>query len=85
MEKIIPLCLRSVHYTGQNKLSVLKVNNIMLVQDENLPRSWWKLGRIAKTFIGRNGMIGFCEIKTANSTRKHPVQLLYNLEISDHS
>ncbi|KFM63037.1 hypothetical protein X975_02648, partial [Stegodyphus mimosarum] len=70
------LCLRSAHYTGQKKPSAFKTNDIVLVHDENLPRSWWKLGRITKTFIGRDGMIRSCEVKTDVQNSFHSSQCM---------
>ena len=77
------LQLRSAHYTDQKKSSEFKVNDIVLIHDEQLPRAFWKLGKVTETFLGRDGKVRACEVKTTNFTLRRPIQLLYNLEIDD--
>ncbi|XP_035232305.1 uncharacterized protein LOC118204095 [Stegodyphus dumicola] len=77
------LMLRSVHCVKPSgKITEFKVNDIVLIHDEKLPRHFWKLGRVVTVFPGRDGKIRSCEIKTGTSVIKRPVQLLYNLEIN---
>ena len=58
----------------------LKVDDIVIIHDEHLPRNMWRLGKVQKTFTGRDGLIRSCEIKTEKSVIKRPLQLLVKLE-----
>ena len=60
----------------------------MVVHDENLPRGFWKLGRIEEIIAGRDGRIRGVKVRLASrnqqQTQLHrPIQLLYPLEIRD--
>ena len=46
----------------------LKIGDVVLVVDNNSPRGRWLLGRVIKTFPGRDGKVRAAEIKTKNST-----------------
>ncbi|KFM65615.1 hypothetical protein X975_22934, partial [Stegodyphus mimosarum] len=58
----------------------LSVNDIVIIHDEHLPRNMWRLGKVLKTFTGRDGLIRSCEIKTEKGIIKRPIQLLVKLE-----
>lgn len=55
----------------------------MIVQDEHLPTAWWKLGKVTKTFIGRDGKIKSREVKTDHFIIKRQTQFLYNSDLND--
>lgn len=75
------LNLQSVNGNKSGQLSSeLKINDIVIVHDVYLPRNMWRLGRVMKTFLGRDGRVRSCEIKTEKGLIKRPVQLLVNLE-----
>ena len=42
----------------------VKVDDVVLVVDENLPRNSWLLGRIVSTFPGADGLVQTVQIKT---------------------
>lgn len=78
------LFLRSTHCVKPTgKISEFKVDDIVLVNDDKLPRHFWKMGRVTAVFPGRDGKIRSCEVKTNTSVIRRPVQLLYNLEINE--
>lgn len=78
------LNLRSAHSSlAKNNISEFKINDVVLVKDDHLPRNFWKLGRILELFPGRDGKVRACKVKTESSVLKRPVQLLYNLEIKN--
>lgn len=83
MEDWYLLQLRSSFTTLPTRDCELKVNDIVLIHDEKLPRNFWKYGRIMEVFPGRDGKIRSRVLKTGNGQIKRPVQLLYPLELSD--
>ncbi|GBN71528.1 hypothetical protein AVEN_112953-1 [Araneus ventricosus] len=77
------LNLRSAHLSLVKNSSPFKVNDVILIKDDHLPRNFWKLGRIIELLPGRDGKVRACKVKTESTIIKRPVQLLYNLEIQD--
>ncbi|XP_054713877.1 uncharacterized protein LOC129223335 [Uloborus diversus] len=75
------LQLKSVNGAKNHKTKTeLNVNDIVVIREELLPRNMWRLGKVVKTFTGRDGLIRSCEIKTERGILKRPVQLLVKLE-----
>ena len=58
----------------------LKIEDVVLVVDNNSPRGRWLLGRVIKTFPGRDGKVCVAEIKTKTSTLTRPISKLCLLE-----
>lgn len=58
----------------------LEEGEIVLVQDLNLPRLQWPLGRVVKTMPGRDGKIRSVMVKTVKGNLTRPVQRLCHLE-----
>lgn len=78
------LNLKSVYVNlPKTKLNEFKVNDIVLIKDDFLPRNFWKLGRILEVYPGRDGKIRACLLKTQTTTLRRPVQLLFNLEVPE--
>ncbi|GFW49835.1 integrase catalytic domain-containing protein [Trichonephila clavipes] len=77
------LNLISVHPSTLKNASEFKINDVVLIKDDQLPRNFWKLGKILELFPGTDGKVRACKIKIDSYIIKHPVQLLYNLEIQD--
>ena len=59
----------------------LKVNSVVLIQDENRPRLQWPLGRIIRVFPDTDGRIRSVRLKTATGELTRPVQRLHLLEM----
>lgn len=75
--------LRLFHKQDPVKSKILKVGDVCLLHDQNLPRLLWKLVRITQVFQGRDGRIRACEVITGNKTTlRRPIQLLFPLEIT---
>ncbi|XP_073237109.1 uncharacterized protein [Porites lutea] len=58
----------------------LKIGDVVLVVDNNSPPGRWLLGRVIKTFPGRDGKVRVAEVKTKNSTLTRPISNLCLLE-----
>nr|XP_054772241.1 uncharacterized protein LOC129280217 [Lytechinus pictus] len=54
----------------------VKVGDLVLVVDQNLPRNLWLLGRVLKTMPDREGLVRSAEIKTRNSVLVRPIAKL---------
>ncbi|GFY54957.1 integrase catalytic domain-containing protein [Trichonephila inaurata madagascariensis] len=67
------LNLKSAHFANLTKETEFKINDIVLIHDDRLPRSLWKLGKVIETFTGRDKIIRACAVKTENSVIKRPV------------
>ena len=75
--------LKSAHRCETPVPTVLKVGEVVLIGDDNLPRQTWKMARITELFPGRDGLYCSCMVRTTTgSLLKRPVQLIYPLEIS---
>ncbi len=62
----------------------------MIVKDNHLPHSQWKLGIVREIMKGQNGLTRAATAKVASRDRQHsmlrrPIQLLYLLEIHSAS
>ncbi|GFQ83781.1 integrase catalytic domain-containing protein [Trichonephila clavata] len=75
------LNLKSVHFVNPTQETEFKINDIVLIHDDRLPRSLWKLGKVVEIITGRDKRVRACALKIENSIIKRPVQLLHNLEI----
>lgn len=65
----------------QSNLLEVKLNDIVLVHDKNLPPSNWVLGRIIELHPGDDKIIRVVTLKTANAILKRPVSKLSILPI----
>ncbi|XP_044180979.1 uncharacterized protein LOC122962128 [Acropora millepora] len=65
------------------KDSSIKIGDVVLIQ-ENLPRSRWRLALVEKLIEGRDGCCRAAQVKLANGNRiQRPLQLLFPLEVQD--
>lgn len=60
----------------------VKIGDIVLIKDENLPTNKWMLARITETHPGNDGVVRVVTIKTRKSTFKRPVNKLCPLPIN---
>ena len=85
--------LRNSHRQGRGETSMdppVKIGDIVLVHDENLPRGFWKLAKIEELFKGRDGRIRAAAVKQSSKNSqstllRRPLQLLYPLEVHSPS
>lgn len=59
----------------------VKVGQLVILKDENLPPAQWRIGRIQEIMPGKDGRVRNVVIKTENSTFKRPIQKLCILPI----
>ena len=49
---------------------------MVLLMDEYTKRSLWKMGRVTKTYPGKDGRVRSVEVRTINGTYNRPVTKL---------
>ena len=60
----------------------IKVNDIVLVIDENLPRGQWPLALVTEVHSGRDGLVRSCDVRVGSSNKVRPITKLCLLEQS---
>uniref|UniRef100_T1IYK4 DUF5641 domain-containing protein n=1 Tax=Strigamia maritima TaxID=126957 RepID=T1IYK4_STRMM len=64
----------------------LKVDDVVLIEEQCKPRLHWKMGRVDNVHIGRDGKVRSCELVTAEGGRlRRPIQRLIHLEVQRFS
>jgi hypothetical protein len=59
----------------------LKVDDIVILSDENQPRDAWRKGRIIAVKTAADGQVRTCTVKTAQSTYQRPANRLAKLDV----
>ena len=84
------ISLRDTHKymaTSCNGKRYAATGDIVLVHDENHPRTFRKLGRVERLIEGHDGLVRAAVVRVASesgtTTQMRPVQLLYPLELND--
>lgn len=79
------LCLLQQRNKWTTEKQNIKIGDIVLVFDENLPRNFWALGRIIDTFPDSKGMVRKVQIKTQKSVILRPISKICLLYGEDNS
>ena len=78
------LLLRNFHETVPRDLRTLKVGQVVIIKDANKPKMLWRLGRVEKLNMGRDGGIRSCFLKTTSGQlMQRAINHLYPLEVSE--
>ena len=56
------------------------LNKVVLIQEDNLSRNEWRMGRITETIKSKDGLIRTVIVKTQTSTLRRPIQRIALLE-----
>ena len=54
----------------------MKVNDLVIMKDDSVPRNMWPMGRITKTDCDKYGTVRSVTVKTSNSELKRPIHQL---------
>ena len=65
----------------------LKIGDIVLIEEEGLPRSRWRMGKVQELFTSKDGYVRGCKLRVHNQNRKvsylnRPVNKLCYFEVS---
>ena len=66
------------HFPTRN----LQVDDIVILQDDNLVPTRWPLGRIVKTYPGKDSIVPVVDVKTSHGVYKH---LITKMSLTEHS
>lgn len=61
----------------------IKVNDLVIIKEDNMPPLKWKLGRVLEVFPGLDQRVRVVTLKTATGTFKRPIHKLSVLPIND--
>ncbi|KAH7954765.1 hypothetical protein HPB49_021650 [Dermacentor silvarum] len=74
--------LRALHIYPSHPSSCLQVDDAVLIEEPNMSRGIWPLGRVVDVFPGQDGIIRACRVKAQDGKFiRRPVQKLYKLEL----
>ena len=59
------------------------VGELVLLQEDDLKRRRWPLGRITKVMPGKDDVVRVVELKTRNGTYTRPIAKVFKLEDND--
>ena len=62
----------------------LRVNDLVLIKDDNLPPLKWKMARVIHTYKGTDGKVRAVNLKTASGEMKRPIHKLVRLPVDDN-
>ena len=62
-----------------------EIEDLVITNESNFPRSYWPLGRIIETFPGQDGVVCTVKVKSPNNEFIRPGNKLHLLEASDWS
>lgn len=86
-EYLVELRESHKHFMGKSRGNPhISVDDMVIVHDDSLPRSFWKLGRVRDLIVGRDGRTRGATVTVPSkegrvTTLNRPLQLLYPLEI----
>jgi hypothetical protein len=66
----------------QTKRQDIKIDDIVIIADDNIPREQWPLGRVIDVVKSRDGHVRSCVVKTSQSQVVRPITKLCLLECS---
>lgn len=61
----------------------VKINDLVIIKDDNLPPSHWSIGRIVQTFPDSEGLVRSVEVKTKFGKYKRPITKLAVLPVDE--
>lgn len=67
----------------QTSTDNLRVNDLVLIIEDNMPPARWALGRVIEVHPGDDGRVRVATVRTTNSTYKRPVVKLAKLPIDE--
>lgn len=82
VEYLTQLSARTKWKSSKNNI---KINDIVLIHDANLPPGKWSMGRVVELHPGRDGYVRVVTLKTKNGLIKRPIVKLSLLPVSNQT
>ena len=73
--------LREAHRDSKNPSGTVSIGEIVLIHDDCLPRSKWRLGLILDVYKGKDGLVRSASLRTSTGVTNRPISKLYPLEV----
>ncbi|XP_075147221.1 uncharacterized protein LOC142221389 [Haematobia irritans] len=70
-------------YKWKTEQTNLKENDFVLVKDDNLPPTEWRLGRVSKVYFGSDSRVRVAEVRTQNGPIVRPLVKLCILPVAN--
>ena len=67
----------------QQRRRNLRLEDIVRIVDDSLPRSKWTIGRVVETFMDKHGLVRTVNVKTSTTVLKRPISKLCLILNSD--
>lgn len=68
-------------YKWNTKEQNLRVNEIVLIKEDNTPAGVWPMGRVIETYPGVDGLVRNVKVRTQGTEFRRPVQKLIKLQV----
>ena len=75
--------LREFHKASGSNQQVIRKGDVVIVHDDKLPRTQWKLAVVEELIEGRDGMVRAVHIRMDKLKTTRPTVKLYPIEVSD--
>ena len=82
-EYLTELRMKHHHQSSYKCREDVEKGDIVIVENEKMPRHLWKLGRIEELITSKDGKIRGATVKTEQSSIQRPIQKLYPLELEE--
>ena len=78
--------LRVQHRNDSTKGQSIALNDVVLVHDDKLPRSLWRIGKVVELITSQDNKVRGVQVRLPNSSiLKRPVNKLYPIEYSPYN
>jgi transposase InsO family protein len=67
--------------TSENRERDLRIGDLVLIVDANLPRGTWPRGRVTATFPGQDGIVRVVDVATQGGLLRRPSKKLVRLDV----
>ena len=71
----------SVRNKWNREIPSIRVGDIVLISDDDVPRTKWPLAKVERVYAGNDGLVRTATVRVHNGFYNRPVQRLHKLEI----
>ena len=72
----------SVGYKWVCEQPAIKIEDVLLISEDNVPRGKWSMGRVERLVPGKDGLVRTATLKTQKGRLQRPVERLHRLQTS---